>query len=155
HDVVAPDLPGPDPTAGLDAYAEVAVAALGDRERPVVVAQSMGAFTAPLVSARMPVGLLVLVCPMIPAPGESADAWWAATGQEAAYRENEAREGRDPEAPFDLETLFLHDVPRHAADRLLAGDDRDETGASWTDPWPLAAWPDVPTRVLVGARDRL
>jgi len=154
HDVVAPDLPGPDPAAGLDTYADVAVAALGGRAGPVVVGQSMGAFTAPLVAARVPIELLVLVCPMIPAPGESAGAWWAATGHEAAYRESEARAGRDPDAPFDLATLFLHDVAPDVAERVLAGD-REETGRSWDEPWPLEAWPAVPTRVLVGARDRL
>ncbi|MBX5440450.1 MAG: alpha/beta fold hydrolase [Solirubrobacteraceae bacterium] len=154
HHVVAPDLPGPDPAAGLQTYADVAVAALAGRARPVVVGQSMGAFTAPLVAARVPVELLVLVCPMIPAPGEPAGAWWAATDQAAAYRESETRAGRDPDAPLDPATLLLHDVAPDVAERLLA-EDREEAGRSWDDPWPLEAWSDVPTRVIVGARDRL
>src|ERR1051326_3825345 len=60
HDTVAPDLPCDDDSAGLSEYADVAAAAAGDRTNLVVVAQSAGAFTAPLVCERVPVQLLVL-----------------------------------------------------------------------------------------------
>lgn len=30
----------------------------------------------------------------------------------------------------------------------------DQSGRPFDDPWPLTAWPDVPTRVLVGSEDR-
>ena len=29
-----------------------------------------------------------------------------------------------------------------------------ESGTPFAEPWPLAAWPDVPTRVLAGRDDR-
>src|ERR671935_1621963 len=61
HDVVAPDLPCDDDSAGLWDYADTVAEAVGDRRKLVVVAQSAGAFTAPLVCARVPVELLVLV----------------------------------------------------------------------------------------------
>jgi pimeloyl-ACP methyl ester carboxylesterase len=61
HDVIAPDLPADDESAGLDEYADMVVGAVGDRENLVVVGQSFGAFTAPLVAARLPVDVLVLV----------------------------------------------------------------------------------------------
>ena len=68
HEVVAPDLPGEDDSAGLDADVEVIDAAIGDRRGLVLVAQSMGALSAPLVCARRAVELLVLLAPMIPSP---------------------------------------------------------------------------------------
>ena len=79
HDTLAPDLPCDDDSAGLPEYADTVVKAIGGRRGPVVVAQSFGGFTAPLVAARVPVDMLVLVTGMIPAPssraGSSPTAW--------------------------------------------------------------------------------
>jgi pimeloyl-ACP methyl ester carboxylesterase len=61
HDVVAPDLPSDDDGAGLPEYADTVIDAIGDRTDLVVVAQSFGGFTAPLVCERVPVDLLVLL----------------------------------------------------------------------------------------------
>lgn len=47
HDVVAMDLPVDDDSAGLSAYADVVVEAIGDRGDLVVVAQSFGGYIAP------------------------------------------------------------------------------------------------------------
>jgi pimeloyl-ACP methyl ester carboxylesterase len=49
HEVVAPDLPCDDDSAGFPEYADTVVDAVGNRSNLVVVAQSMGGFTAPLV----------------------------------------------------------------------------------------------------------
>src|SRR5207249_9286205 len=80
HDVVVMDLPVEDDSAGLAAYADVVVEAIGDRDDLVVVAQSFGGYIAPIVCDRVPARLLVLVAGMIPAPGESAEAMFANTG---------------------------------------------------------------------------
>jgi len=80
HDVVAPDLPCEDDSAGLPEYADVVIEAIGDRTDLVVVAQSFGAFTAPLVCDRAAADLLILVAPMIPAPGEAPADYWTNTG---------------------------------------------------------------------------
>jgi pimeloyl-ACP methyl ester carboxylesterase len=77
HDVVAPDLPCDDDSAGLSDYADAVLDAIGDRTELVVIAQSFGGFTAPLVCDRTSVDLLVLVAGMIPAPGEAPRDWWA------------------------------------------------------------------------------
>ena len=61
HVVVAVDLPCDDDRAGLAEYLATALEAIGDRTDLVVVAQSMGGFTAPLVADRVPVDLIVLV----------------------------------------------------------------------------------------------
>jgi pimeloyl-ACP methyl ester carboxylesterase len=61
HDVVAPDLPGDDDSAELTDYADFVVEAVGDRKDLVVVGQSFGGFTAPLVADRLAADVLVLV----------------------------------------------------------------------------------------------
>ena len=82
HDVVAPDLPCDDDSAGLSEYANTVLEAIDGRTNLVVVAQSFGAFTAPIVCDRVATDLLVLVAGMIPAPGERARDWWTNTGYE-------------------------------------------------------------------------
>lgn len=155
HDAVAVRLPAGQAGAGLAEYADTIVAAMADRRDVVLVAQSMGAFSAPLAVGRGDVRGLVLVAPMIPAPGESASEFWAASGQTAAAREYAHEEGRDPDAPFDLHEAFLHDVPEGVIARLFKEGSNGDEGKSFEDPWPLDAWPDVPTTVIAGARDRM
>jgi len=59
----------------------------------VVVAQSLGAFTGPLVAASVPVVQLILLAPMIPKPGETAGDWWSNTRHEEAIAEVLGRHG--------------------------------------------------------------
>ena len=155
HEVVSPDLPAADDDAGLREYADVALEAIGDRDELVVVAQSMGAFSAPLLCGRADVRRLILVAPMIPAPGESPGEWWTGSGQLPAMREQDEREGRDPDAPFDVMTAFFHDVPKEIVDEAFARGEPRQSGTPMGEPWPLDGWPDVPTSVIAGSRDRL
>lgn len=150
HDVLAIDLPGADESADLAAYAAQAVDEIGDR-RVVLVAQSMGAFVAPLVAERVALDALVLVNPMVPVPGERPRDWWSATGSEPARRAAAAARGDDPE--FDLERDFLHDLDPEIAAELLAHD-RPETDAAFLSPCAFDAWPAVPIRVAAAADDR-
>ena len=48
HEAIAVDLPGDDESVGLSDYAEIVVRAIGERSNVVLVAQSLGGFTAPL-----------------------------------------------------------------------------------------------------------
>ena len=155
HEVLTPDLPAADDTAGLNEYADTVVEVLGDRRDVVVVAQSMGAFTAPLLCDRVSVRLIVLVAPMIPAPGESPGQWWTSSGQTPAQREQDQREGRDPDAPFDVRTAFLHDVPEEIVADLFARGEPRQSDTPFAEPWPLSGWPGVPTKVIAGRHDRL
>jgi pimeloyl-ACP methyl ester carboxylesterase len=144
HDVVAPDLPCEDDSAGLPEYADAVIEAIGDRTDLVVVAQSLGAFTSPLVCGRVAVDLLVLVAPMIPAPGEAPADYWTNTRYE-----DEVRESYD-----DGIALFYQDVPPElAAEALKRG--RRQSEVRMHEPSPLRAWPDVPTRVVLCRDDRL
>lgn len=150
HDVVAPDLPCDDDSAGLAEYADTVVDAIGNRTDLVVVAQSFGGFTAPLVCERVPVDLLVLLAGMVPLPGEPPGDWPANTGFAQARREQDERDGR---APGDDIALFYHDVPPDlAAEALRRG--RDQSATPGEKPWPLRAWPKVPTRFLLCRDDR-
>ena len=144
HDVVAPDLPCNDDSAGLSEYADAVVQAIGDRTDLVVVAQSLGGFTAPLVCDQVAVKLLVLVAPMIPAPGEAPADYWVNT----RYNE-EVRESYD-----DPIELFYQDVPPELASEALKRG-REQSEARMGQASPLKAWPDVPTRVLLCREDRL
>jgi pimeloyl-ACP methyl ester carboxylesterase len=153
HDVVAVDLPCDDDSAGLDEYADTVVDAIGDRSDLVLVAQSFGGFTAPLVCERVPVDLMVLVAAMIPAPGEAANDYWTNTGwQPAKVDPIELPEGTSRE---DAETIasFMHDVPPELAAEALKRV-RDQSETPGRKPWPLKAWPDVPTRFLLCRDDR-
>ena len=154
HDVVAVDLPVDDDTAGLAEYTDAALDAIGSRTSLVVVAQSMGAYTAGLIAARVPVDLLVLVAAMTPSPGETPGEWWDNTGQPEAARQLAEEEGRDPDSEFDPVEVFLHDVPPDVAAQS-AQHVRGQSGTPFASPWPLTAWPDVPTRFLLCRRDRL
>lgn len=87
HRVVVMDLPVEDDSAGLSAYADVVVQAIGKRRNLVVVAQSYAGYIAPIVCARVPARLLVLVAAMVPTPGESAEAMFGNTGYVPAVQD--------------------------------------------------------------------
>jgi len=142
HDVVAPDLPCDDDRAGLSEYADTVLEAIGDRGDLVVVAQSAGAFTAPLVCDRTPVEQLVLVAGLIPVPGEAGRDWWTNTGYES------------PAESYDVVATFYHDVPPELAAEALERS-RAQSDTPSLEPWPLEAWPDVDTRFLLCRNDRL
>jgi pimeloyl-ACP methyl ester carboxylesterase len=138
HGPVAVDLPIEDELAGWWEYADAVVHAVGNRRDVVVVAHSLGGFTAPLVCARIPVDLLVLVAAMIPSPGELFADWWANT----AYEET------------GYDDVFYHDVPPELAAEARRRE-RDEAARALREPWPLDAWPDTPTRYLLCRDDRM
>lgn len=153
HDVVAPDLPADDDALTLEDYADAVVAAVGDRRDVVVVGHSFGGFTAPIVAARLPADALVLLAGMIPAPGEPPEDWWEASGYGIAVGEQSARDGglTGNDDPY---VSFYHDVPRELADEALSRERAHPSAAAMAAPWPLAEWPDVPTRFIVCADDR-
>lgn len=155
HDVVAPDLPVADPEAGIDEYADAAVAALGDRagaDDIVVVAQSLGAFTGTVLTHRIPVKLLVYISAMAPKEGETAGQWWEATDWRRAKQDSDARLGIAQDA--DLKVVFFHDVPKEVVDEAW---ERGEVGQSERPfgPPAMPALPaDLPIRFLAGRDDR-
>jgi pimeloyl-ACP methyl ester carboxylesterase len=138
HEAVAVDLPTGDPSSGWWEYADAVADAVTGRDDVIVAAHSLGGFTAPLVAARRPVEEIILVAAMIPAPGERFNEWWTNAGYEES----------------GLDDVFYHDV----APPLVAEAKqhvRDEQARALSDPWPLDAWPDTPTRYLLCRDDRL
>jgi pimeloyl-ACP methyl ester carboxylesterase len=142
HSTTAPDLPIEDDAAGLSAYADVMVEAIGEHRDVVVVAQSFGGYVAPLVAERVGARLIVLVAGMIPAPGETAEAMFSNTN----WR---------PEPGYhDTRDVFYHDVPDELADEALRRGSRRQSDTPGMEPWPLPAWPSIPTRFILGRNDR-
>jgi pimeloyl-ACP methyl ester carboxylesterase len=135
-------------------HADAIVAAAGTPDEVILLAQSMGAFSAPLTCERLPVSELVLLNAMIPAPGETAGEWWGHTGQAKAMRSNDLREGRDPDAGFDAQTHFLHDLSPEILALLMSSPDEEPADSLFQTRFPLTRWPDVPTTVLAGRDDR-
>lgn len=151
HEALPVDIAQDDPALGLPEYARLVEQAIGDRAGVVLVAQSLGGFTAPMV--RTPVRAIVLLNAMIPLPGEKPGDWWDATDSGEARRAADLAAGRDPE--FDMETHFLHDLDDAARAALFAGPPpRDIAEPMWAQPCEFARWPDVPIHVLVGRDDR-
>jgi pimeloyl-ACP methyl ester carboxylesterase len=152
HETVAPDLPCDDDAAGLPQYVDTVIDAIGDRGDVVVVAQSFGGFTAALVADRVPVDGLVLVAAMIPAPGETGEQWFANTGWDDAVREQGRRDGGKTgnEDPY---VVFYHDVARGLAEEAMRRV-RRQSDTPGRAPWPLEAWPEVPTRFVLCTEDR-
>ncbi len=153
HDAVPVDLPPADDPAGLEAYVEALLTAADGRDDIVLVAQSMGGLTAPLVCERIPVRLLVMLNAMVPEPGETGNAWWVDTGHEEAFRQHAATEGRAV-GELDSAEVFFHDVAPDVVAEAVRRGDPAQSGRPFEDPWPLDAWPDVPTRFLQGTDDR-
>jgi pimeloyl-ACP methyl ester carboxylesterase len=150
HEAIAVELPGDDPRAGLSVYAGRVLEAIGTRE-VILVAQSLGGFTAPLVCARARVRMLVFVNAMIPMPGETAGEWWASTGWEAARVAAANRGGYSP--TFEVANYFLHDLPPEIGKEGEAHE-RPEADVVFGEPCRFETWPAVPIHVVAGRDDR-
>jgi len=154
HDVVPVELPAGDDSAGLAEYADTVVEAIGERSGIVLVAQSFGGFTAPLVCERVTVDLLVMQNAMVPLPGETFGDWWSNTDHGSAYRAYAATLGLTPADLEDDRVVYYHDLAHDLVEEALRLD-ADQSSTPLDQPWPLERWPDVPTRVLSGRDDRM
>ncbi|MDQ1477309.1 MAG: hypothetical protein QOE62_2538 [Actinomycetota bacterium] len=147
-EAIAVDLPAGDDAAGLPEYADAVVDAIGDRAPVVVVAQSLGGLSAPLVCDRVDVELLVFLNAMIPAPGESFGEWWGNTGHAQARAE---AGGKDDDDTFEV---FFHDVPESVRREAMELGEPPQSGAIATKPAVSTPLPAIPIRVLTGRDDR-
>jgi pimeloyl-ACP methyl ester carboxylesterase len=155
HETTAPDLPCEDDAAGLAEYAATVAEAAGRLSGGdlIVVGQSFGGFTAPLVAARLRARAIVLVAGMIPAPGEKPEDWPAHTGLGPAIAEQAAQDGGKTGSRDPL-VCFYHDVPRALAEQAVIRGGRAQSSTPGRTPWPLSAWPVIPTRFILCTEDR-
>ncbi|BCB78073.1 hypothetical protein Pflav_044830 [Phytohabitans flavus] len=68
--------------------------------------------------------------------------------REQAARDAGATGNEDPHISF------YHDVPRELAEQAISKERAHPSTASMNSPWPLKAWPDVPTKFVLCAQDR-
>ena len=147
HDVVAPDLPCEDTTAGAADYASIVIDALGGQDDAIVVGHSLGGMTIPLVPARIHVWL----CAYVPQPGRAlVDRGEAAFGPgfaasalrdelERSYWPDVAAAAHDLQYPADV---------AHLAERL-----RRQARRPSTEPSPITAMPTSQRAYVVCADD--
>jgi pimeloyl-ACP methyl ester carboxylesterase len=142
HQAVAVDLPAGDDQAGLPDYEAAVIEAAGGLASPVLVALSLAGFTVPQVCPKLGASLLVLLNAMVPVPGETPGEWFTHTG--FTQLRSMAPSVED----------FFHDVPADVTAQAMARGETVQSPRPMSDPWPLAAWPDVPTRFLQARDDR-
>lgn len=152
YEAVAVDIREDDEALGLPEYAEVVMQAIGERSDVVLVGQSLGAFTVPMVAERVRPRAIVLINAMVPLPGETPGDWWEHTGSSAARIA--AAEQHGYPAAFDVETYFLHDLSSEARDVLMSEAPREPADTPFGQPCEFTSWPDVPIHVIIGADDR-
>ena len=115
----------------------------------VVVAASLGAFTAAAVVEPLEAVAVVLVNPMIPLPGETPSAWWANTGAIEARQARANRLGYPVE--FDPMTYMFHDVPPRVLATVTPKGEQSQR--PFGDAVAFAGWPQA-TTVISGEDDR-
>lgn len=152
HHTLAPGLPCDNEKASLDDYAATVTGLAAGQPDLVIVGQSYGAFTAVLAASQLPARLLVLLAGMIPAPGESPGQWWDNTGYQQAAEEQAKLDGGQTGHDDPL-ISYYNGVPRPLADEALRRGGRGESAVVWDTPWPLDAWPDVPTKFILAQDD--
>jgi pimeloyl-ACP methyl ester carboxylesterase len=157
HDGIAPPLPLDDAAATPSDHADAILAALPDPPPVplVVVGQSLGAYSATIAAAHLRPARLILLAPMIPAPGESAGEWWEGTGHGEAIAPLVERLG----SPSEWDAAAMAEVFYHDVDEATLAASAEYEGVPgdglFEEPLPLETWPDVPTTVLIPRADRL
>lgn len=145
HRAVPVKLPASDHDAGLDAYVAEALDAVGTPEGDVVVVgQSLGGFTAPVVAERLGAAMLIFVAAMIPLPGETPGDWWTTSGFHDVWGDQE----------MDAMEHFLHDLPSAVLQDALERGEPEQTDRVMTDPFPLPSMPAIPIRAIAATNDR-
>ena len=121
HGATPVEIRGDDPALGLPEYAAITDEAIGDHHEVVLVAQSMGGFTAPMLAKLDRVSRIVFLNAMIPLPGETPSQWFDATGQQAAFEAGATVADGHP-TEYDVDTVFLHDIPSEVRAAMADGD---------------------------------
>src|SRR4051812_31303253 len=145
HRAVAVELPAREPDARLDDYVAAALHAAGPPEGGAGgVGPSPRGCTPPILAERLDPAQLGSVAAMIPKPGQTAGAWWAASGFHDVWGDQE----------IDAMEHFLHDLPPAVLQEALERGEPQQTDRVMTDPFPLPALPAIRTRGIACTNDR-
>ncbi len=83
---------------------------------------------------------------MVPKRGETPDEWWTTSGYAEAVKNHPPSD--------DPYVTYFHDVLRERAEEAMSKGRNHPSPAATAQPWPLDAWPDVPTTFVLGTEDR-
>lgn len=157
HRAVAMDLPCEDPTAGVERYAATVVDAMsGLGDDAIVVGHSLGGMTIPAVAAARPVGRLVFLAAIVPAPGRHFMEIAAAdppADPEFMVAGVDHGDGTSRYQPEYVEQFFTHEAPEHT--EWVAARLRRQSWAVTNEVYPLSEWPAVPSAYIVCRDDRV
>jgi len=96
--------------------------------------------------------------PHLQAPKIHGAGWyWHLTEAELhAYRQAAEQQARldSGKTGHDDPLISYYGVPRPLAKQALRRGGRGESQAVWDTPWPLDAWPDVPTKLILCRDDQ-
>jgi pimeloyl-ACP methyl ester carboxylesterase len=161
HRSVAPDLPCDDVNAGWNQYADAAMSALEENdEELVLVGHSLAGGVVPVVATRTPVTRLVLLCAAPPIPGTSLDESLGdvpdlTDPQALRFRDSIDAHGRYVWPDFETARLAMYADCDEPAARLAYERLRPQATKPFSEPLPIASWPDVPLTFVVCADDRM
>jgi pimeloyl-ACP methyl ester carboxylesterase len=164
HHATAPDLPfGPDD--GVASWADVVVDAVGGAEDVIVVGHSLGGLGVPVVADRVGARHMVFLGAMVPVPGRPyVDVLAEEPGALLMGELVDLLTGDAPVAPEMTDDgtsvswafarhHFYQDLDealaRRAFERL-----RPQGFTMFTEPCPLAAWPDIPATYILMTEDQ-
>jgi pimeloyl-ACP methyl ester carboxylesterase len=152
HECVTPALPLEDAGASYEDYAATVIDCLGGRENTVLVGHSMSSAVIPLVAVRVPVKLLVYLCPAMggfPRPADEPPyqrTTWARPPIDAENRSWWPSERAVSQLYGRLDPQLAERLTR----RL-----RPQSQAVFGAPYPLRAPPDVASAFLYAREDEL
>lgn len=153
------DLPCEDPTAGCRRYAETVLGALDGRGEPVVVVgDSLGGLTIPLVADARPTARMVFLAAFIPRPGQAfreqfptEDGMFPPSDASTWPVTDETTGLMSWPAEKVIPALFA-DVPAGVA-RAAAGKLRRQSAVPHGEVCPLTAWPSVHSSYILCLED--
>ncbi|AZG48639.1 alpha/beta fold hydrolase [Gordonia insulae] len=176
HQAVALELPSGDPTADFHTYTDSCVAQMQDSGVDVsgvdvsgldvsgvdvsgagdlvVVGQSLGGFTAPVLAHRVHAARIVLLNAMIPLPHETPGHWFTTSGAGPARVARAAADGRVLGDDIDEMEEFFHDVPESVVAEAMNQGEPEQSDEIMGCATPFDVWP-APVTVVVGRDDRL
>ena len=155
-DVVVPELPVDDASAGIERYVAAVEEAVGSWDEPhLVVGSSLGAVTACVVAARHPTHALVTVCGVVPWPGRPVAEDVGDMAQPAYWQSIDPNpDGSTTFRPHAACEIVFHEsdpkLAQEAAARL-----RPQAALPFTEPCPFEALPDVPRMGITSGDDQL